>query len=121
MTNFIKKLVEREISSNRLYPNFFVDSCKMGSVYYTNVRFHSSSVNAIDFSEDGNFFISGGEDCVVKLWKINDLFFEKKSVAAVMDEAHVRNVFCLSISPDNSRIYSSGLDESNVKIHDTCT
>lgn len=44
-----------------------------GRPIYT-LKGHSDSVTSITFSEEGNYFASGGSDCQIFVWKTN---FEK--------------------------------------------
>ena len=83
---------------------------------------HSTKgVNVIEFSDDGSFFVSGGDDGRVLLWSTDRAMDEHwKPKATEMGSKHKNYIFCLAVSPDNNRIYSGGKDD-NAFIHDAKT
>lgn len=79
------------------------------------------AVKAVEFSDDGSWFASGGEDFRVLLWptdKVNDLKW--KSKAEEMETKHADAIYCLAVSPNNDRIFSGGRDDK-LLIHDIDT
>ena len=120
--NFIDRLFHREVVANHFNHNLFVDACQMwNSLYCKDLVAHYDAVDAIDFSDDGMFFISGGQDRRVLLWKLSDVFGNKKKPdPTVMVTNHVNSLFCLAMGPDNDRIFSGGAERS-VYVHDPTT
>ena len=52
------------------------------------------------------------------LWSINEALSDRTTCAPVVMEAeHGSNVFCLSVSCDNSRVFSGGNDFQTI-VHD---
>lgn len=78
---------------------------------------HFGCVNAIEFSHGaGDMLVSGGDDRRVLLWDV------EKHMAGdwpyiVMQKNHRSNIFCVSFSNDNSRVFSGGNDDV-VIMHD---
>ena len=45
---------------------------KIKSIIYKNyIKGHKGSINCVNFSNDGDYFISGGSDKIVMIWKSN--------------------------------------------------
>lgn len=65
------------------------------------------------------FISTGGDDRRVVLWKFGESLLNYGQ-PEIMAAQHLSNIFCLSITPDNSRIYSGGNDDQ-VIVHDTQT
>lgn len=64
-------------------------------------------------------FISGSDDRRVLLWSIKEALISGKKLAPKqMEGEHRSNVFCLAVSPDNSKVISGGNDHLAI-IHDT--
>jgi len=69
-------------------------------------------VNAIEFSDDGSLFASGGYDGRVLLWSTSRALDGKWTPKPTeMETKHNRLICCLAITPDNERLFSGGLDE----------
>ncbi len=84
---------------NVLRPSF------IGNRSYNKVlKGHTSTVNAVSFSTDGNILASGSSDRTIKLWDVNkgkiikELQIHKSGVAGVF------------FAPDGKTLYSSGYD-----------
>ena len=122
MMNFLDRLFNRENTASHFSHNLFLDaSHKWHSLHCRDLLAHYDAVDAIEFSDDGMFFVSGGQDRRVLLWKIDDVFgSRKKPEPIVMNLEHENSLFCLALSPDNDRIFSGG-KERNVYIHDPIT
>ena len=83
---------------------------------------HDRGVNAVEFSDDGSFFVSGGDDGRVVLWP-KDKVIDKQWApeATAMDTKHGGIAFSLAVSPDNERILSGGIKDKKLLIHDVKT
>ncbi|KAG5672715.1 hypothetical protein PVAND_002817 [Polypedilum vanderplanki] len=80
---------------------------------------HYGCVNAIEFSHDGNYLISGGDDRRVLMWNVQKSLLNK-DVPKIMLKQHLSNIFCLSFDSTNSRIFSGGNDDCTI-VHDVTT
>jgi WD repeat-containing protein 22 len=120
--NFIDRIFHRENSARHFNHNLFLDvSQKWNSLHCRDLLAHYGAVDAIEFSDDGMFFVSGGQDRRVLLWNISEVFSNKKiPEPIVMAMEHENSLFCLAVSPDNDRIFSGG-KERNVYVHDPIT
>ncbi|KZS20357.1 Serine/threonine-protein phosphatase [Daphnia magna] len=118
--SLVDRLIARHLMGHEINDNLFSDWCgKSHSLYRRDLLAHFGCVNAVEFSEDGTIFASGGDDRRVLLWSISetlDNHSQNKPVA--MEAEHGSNVFCLAISVDNERIFSGGNDLQTI-IHDT--
>jgi WD40 repeat protein len=70
---------------------------------------HSSRVNSVSFSPDGNTLISGSNDTIPRLWRVNNLALE-----IIAD--HQESVYDIAISPDKQSIASSAGGNEGVKL-----
>ena len=80
---------------------------------------HDPGVTAIEFSDDGSFFVSGDDDGRVSLWRTDRALARKWTIKATQMEAEQGIICCLAVSPDNNQILS-GNDET-LLIHDIKT
>ena len=79
-------------------------------------------VNVVEFSDDGSFFISGGDDGRVLLWPTEQAVNCDSVLVDIMDSEHERSsVFCLAMSPDNKRIFSGSGNDKKLFVHDSNT
>ena len=91
------------------------------------VHHNGRAVNVVEFSDDSSLFVSGGRDGRVLLWPTNKATDDKwtpkpiamDTVVTADEEVHP-SVLCLSMSPDNRRIFS-GRRDNNLLIHDANT
>ncbi|KAK7079703.1 DDB1- and CUL4-associated factor 5 [Halocaridina rubra] len=89
------------------------------NLYRKDLYAHYGCVNAIEFSNEGNLLVSGGDDRRVLLWNIDCVLSENRRPHAMKGE-HNSNIFCLSFDSCNSKIFSAGNDEQ-VIVHDLNT
>ncbi|XP_064489573.1 DDB1- and CUL4-associated factor 5-like [Ornithodoros turicata] len=80
---------------------------------------HYGCVNAIEFSTDGDWLVSGGDDKRVLLWNIQEAISGRGSPRS-MKGRHNSNIFCLSFDSKREHIFSAGNDEQ-VLVHDVET
>ncbi|XP_033360392.1 DDB1- and CUL4-associated factor 5 [Bombus vosnesenskii] len=105
-----------------------VDYCKR----LVNARFESSEnlfrkdllshygcVNAIEFSNQGDLLVSGGDDRRVLLWKVEQAI-QDVGKPTVMKVQHISNIFCLGYDNSKTKIFSAGNDDQ-VIVHDLRT
>ena len=72
---------------------------------------HHSSVESAAFSPDGQRIVSGGRDCIVKIWDVSS------GEELQMLTGHGDFVTSVAFSPDGQRIVSGSADKT-VKIWD---
>ena len=78
-------------------------------------------VYAVEFSDDGSLFASGGYDDRVLLWSTSKSVDEKCTPnPTAMETKHDSAIWCLAMSPDNERLFSGGLD-GKLLVHSTNT
>jgi WD repeat-containing protein 22 len=80
---------------------------------------HYGCVNAVEFSHDGGWLVSGGDDRRVLLWNLEEAL-EGRGHVRCMAAEHKSNIFCLDTDHALTKIYSGGNDEQ-VIVHDTQT
>ncbi|XP_014214692.1 DDB1- and CUL4-associated factor 5 [Copidosoma floridanum] len=80
---------------------------------------HFGCINAIEFSPEGDFLISGGDDKRVLLWKVEQAI-QEVGKPVVMKAQHMSNIFCLGYNCSKTKIFSAGNDDQ-VIVHDLQT
>ncbi|CAH2094703.1 unnamed protein product [Euphydryas editha] len=86
------------------------------NLYRRDLVCHYGCVNAIEFSSNGELFVSGGDDRRVMLWQFGQAILEHGKPEP-MKALHQSNIFCLGVTSDNQKIYSGGNDDV-VIVHD---
>lgn len=89
------------------------------NLYSKDLYAHYGCVNAIEFSNEGDLLVSGGDDRRVLLWNVDGALSGSHS-PRIMKGEHNSNIFCLSFDSSNTRIFSAGNDEQ-VIVHDLKT
>ncbi|KAG8179420.1 hypothetical protein JTE90_026320 [Oedothorax gibbosus] len=89
------------------------------SLYSKDLFAHYGCVNAIEFSNNGEWLVSGGDDKRVLIWNI-DRTLSNSRQPKVMKGEHHSNIFCLGFSYSNAKLFSAGNDEQ-VILHDVAT
>lgn len=120
--NLVPQLFQRQSDSNinKFRSNLFRERFRIArNLYKYDLVSHYGCVNAIEFSNGGEFLISGGDDKRVLLWNIEKAI-AKKSQPVAMEKEHQSNIFCLSFNNNNSKIFSGGNDDV-VIVHDVAT
>ncbi|XP_015788187.1 DDB1- and CUL4-associated factor 5-like [Tetranychus urticae] len=92
---------------------------KATGLYSKDLYAHYGCINAIEFSNNGQLMVSGGDDRRVLLWNVEKALSDKDK-PIVMKAEHTSNIFCLGLDSDNRHIFSGGNDEQ-VIIHDVET
>jgi len=88
-------------------------------IYKKDLLQHYGCVNAVEFSNDGEYLLSGGDDRRVLLWKLDHAISDHGPAVTMMAE-HKSNIFCLGMDSNKTKIYSGGNDEQ-VIVHDVAT
>ncbi|XP_065081570.1 uncharacterized protein LOC135704072 [Ochlerotatus camptorhynchus] len=120
--NILGHLVSRELGDtvDNFRNNLFHERLRIArNLYKKDLVSHYGCVNAIEFSQEGQLLVSGGDDRRVLLWDVDKAILEKESPIS-MNKQHLSNIFCLGIDGHNSRIFSGGNDDV-VIVHDTKT
>lgn len=91
--------------------------CK--SLYSKDLYAHYGCVNAVEFSNDGEWLVSGGDDKRILIWNV-DRTLSGTYQPKVMKGEHNSNIFCLGFNASHTKLYSAGNDEQ-VILHDVKT
>ena len=121
VSNPLSCLVARQIDDK-------VDHCKRlvnsrfntsENLFRRDLLSHYGCVNAIEFSNQGDLLVSGGDDRRVLLWKVEQAI-RGVGKPAVMKAQHISNIFCLGYDSSKTKIFSAGNDDQ-VIVHDLRT
>ncbi len=87
----------------------------------SNLSIHKACVNDIQFSDDGSFIVSGGDDKRILFWPTKEAIrHNRRNVEPTELGVYRGSILCLAVSPDNGRVFS-GDDNGNVRIYDIQT
>lgn len=86
------------------------------NLYRKDLYAHFGCVNAIEFSADGDWLVSGGDDKRVLVWNMSEALSGLAAPRA-MKGKHNSNIFCLCLDSCNRTVFSAGNDEQ-VTAHD---
>ncbi|XP_011636836.1 DDB1- and CUL4-associated factor 5 isoform X1 [Pogonomyrmex barbatus] len=89
------------------------------NLYRKDLLSHYGCVNAIEFSNQGDLLVSGGDDRRVLLWRVEQAI-QGMGKPTVMKSQHVSNIFCLGYDSSKTKIFSAGNDDQ-VIVHDLRT
>ncbi|XP_055616554.1 uncharacterized protein DDB_G0283357 [Toxorhynchites rutilus septentrionalis] len=120
--NVLGHLVGRQLGDNvyNFRNNLFHDRLRIArNLYKRDLVSHYGCVNAIEFSQEGELLVSGGDDRRVLLWHVDKAIQERESPVS-MQKQHLSNIFCLGLDSSNTRIFSGGNDDV-VIVHDVQT
>lgn len=82
---------------------------------------HYGCVNAIEFSKDGDWLVSGGDDRRILLWNLEKAIHgQMTGHPKCMSGEHTSNIFCLGFDNSNHNMFSAGNDQQ-VIVHDMNT
>ncbi|CAG2165823.1 unnamed protein product [Oppiella nova] len=88
-------------------------------LYHKDLYSHYGCVNAIEFSDNGQYMVSGGDDRRILLWDVQKAISGAGQPQTMKGE-HNSNIFCLGFDSRCHRLFSAGNDEL-VMIHDSVT
>jgi len=71
---------------------------------------HTSSLNSVSYSPDGNYLASGSSDGTIKIWNVND-----GSLIRTLT-GHIGYVYSVSYSPDGNYLASGSIIDGTIKI-----
>uniref|UniRef100_A0A1L8DKV0 Putative serine/threonine-protein kinase n=1 Tax=Nyssomyia neivai TaxID=330878 RepID=A0A1L8DKV0_9DIPT len=118
--NTLIHLLHRESGNNArlsFRQHLFGERLKVANnLYRKDLVSHTGCVNAIEFSRDGEYMASGGDDRFILLWHLESAMAEKQKPCRMKNQ-HLSNIFCLGFNSDNTRIFSGGNDDT-VIVHD---
>lgn len=89
------------------------------NLYKKDLFAHYGCVNAIEFSDDGHWLVSGGDDKRVLLWNVQESI-SGPGRPHTMKGRHNSNIFCLCFDSCGRTVFSAGNDEQ-VVVHDVET
>ncbi|KAI1719360.1 DDB1- and CUL4-associated factor 5 [Ditylenchus destructor] len=123
-SRLIKTLRNREIRGkarrNDIYGNIF-ERNREKSIYQKDLKAHTGCVNAVEFSPQEEYIVSGGDDCNVLVWRTAKCCVDANPQPVTSMEAkHESNIFALRFSLFTERIYSAGND-FRLLVHDLKT
>lgn len=141
--NLVRRNVYRQIQS-RIHDGdlFHTVLQRSDSLYKKTLLAHYGCINALEFSPDGSFFVSGsdlfitlffvysnrpfiilypgGDDKRVLIWKLSNCMNKVVHCPPALAAEHRSNIFCLAVTKDCSMVLSGGNDEQ-VIVHDLKT
>ncbi|XP_055853379.1 DDB1- and CUL4-associated factor 5 [Episyrphus balteatus] len=121
--NLLKQIVARQLQQRNpqaFQSHLFRERLRLArNLYKFDLIAHYGCVNAIEFSNGGDFLASGGDDKRILIWDV------EKAIAGVekprvLDSEHTSNVFCLGFDRLNRKVFSGGNDDL-VIVHDNET
>jgi len=85
-------------------------------------RHGGKGVQAVEFSDDGSYFVSDGDDDRVLLWPTSEITrgYETDRISE-MKTKHQTGIVHSAIGPDNRRIVSGCEENGELLVHDTDT
>ncbi|GAB1867633.1 WD repeat-containing protein 22 [Camponotus japonicus] len=89
------------------------------NLYRKDLLSHYGCVNAIEFSNQGDLLVSGGDDRRVLLWRVEQAI-QGMGKPVVMKAQHASNIFCLGYDSSKTKIFSAGNDDQ-VIVHNLQT
>ncbi|KAF4528141.1 hypothetical protein B566_EDAN011157 [Ephemera danica] len=113
----IKRQYDDQYQLTKQFSRTKLDSAQ--SFYRKDLYAHFGCVNAIEFSNEGQLLVSGGDDRRVLVWRVEDAIHGHYKPTA-MRAQHISNIFCLGYNSTNTKIFSAGNDDQ-VIVHDAIT
>ena len=97
--------------------------CKWKSFHHKDLHVHSDFVNVIEFSDDGSFFVSGGNDGRLLVWPENPVLDSSEDMFTKPTAMEKKQgvITSLAVDSENDCIFSGSLDDGKVFIHDART
>ncbi|UJR34147.1 hypothetical protein I4U23_021554 [Adineta vaga] len=120
--NIIHYLRHESLKCNHWYYNrskYLQNRFDLSSqLYCQDGKGHSGCVNALDFSSDGLFLATGGDDKRVLIWNMSEVLFNETNRCPIaLNATHLSNIFSIKFDNQNRRIISAGNDEQ-ILVHD---
>lgn len=119
--NPLSYLIARQINDKVDYCKRLVNARFKNSenLFRKDLLSHYGCVNAIEFSNQGDLLVSGGDDRRVLLWKVEQTI-QNVGKPVAMKAQHISNIFCLGYDSSKTKIFSAGNDDQ-VIVHDLRT
>lgn len=104
--------------------SFFINFSVEAAVREMTLSGHAGDIKGIDISKDGKYVISGGKDCVAKVWNLSDgtLLKTLTSYTEIGNKnkqytinGHKKDVYSVAFSQDNNWIATAS-DDKTLKI-----
>ena len=118
MSNILDLIHKRQSGTRTRVEDIFIRGKWMNdkNLYKKDLLSHFGCVNAVEFSDDGDLMVSGGDDKRVLCWDVDRSITSHHSHQGrgsykpiVMSAEHDSNIFCLSFDDKKTKIYSGGL------------
>ncbi|CAL1534613.1 unnamed protein product [Lymnaea stagnalis] len=87
------------------------------SLFKIDLRGHYGCVNAIEYSTDGEFIASGGDDRRLLLWNVGQTIFDNKG-PSVIDTQHISNINSCCFDAEDKKVATGGRNDGQVIVHD---
>ncbi|KAJ8941914.1 hypothetical protein NQ318_013247 [Aromia moschata] len=119
LLNPLGYIIQRQYRDNVIIKNklFSERFSKAKNLYRKDLLAHYGCVNAIEFSEEGELLVSGGDDRRILLWSVAGAIYDR-GIPFAMHTTHSSNIFCVAFDRENKKIFSGGNDDQ-VLIHET--
>ena len=122
MSNILDTIYRRQSGSKARVEDVFIREKwrKDKSLYKKDLLAHFGCVNAVEFSDDGDLMVSGGDDKRVLCWDVDRSITShhhhqgpSSYKPVVMSAEHDSNIFCLSFDDNKTKIYSGGKEKKS--------